>query len=112
MHSSESWIQLGLKQALHLGVLLWELINFRFGLSHFSIISALATKKFLTTYKDTPVCVLYSHMTILLTRHLTLDVCWGLDFHTKQFSETPAGCPTAYLSSETIYLERSSDPTG
>ena len=72
MHLFEHWIHLCLKQDLLLGFLLWELINFLFGLSHLSIVSALAT-----TYKDTPVCVLYSHMTTLLTRHLTLDVCVG-----------------------------------
>lgn len=76
MHSFECWIQLGLKQDLLLGFLLWELINFLFGPSHLSIVSAPATK-LLTTCKDTPVCVLDSRMTTLLTRRLTVDVREG-----------------------------------
>lgn len=45
MHLLEHWIQLCLKPELLLGSLPWELINFLFGLSYLSIVSALATKK-------------------------------------------------------------------
>lgn len=74
----QCWIQLCLKQDLLLGFLLRELINFLFGLSYLTIVSALATKKVLINCKDTPVCVLRSHTTTTLIRLLTLDVClWG-----------------------------------
>lgn len=75
MHLFEPWIQLCLKQDLLLGFLLWELINFLFGLSYLIMVSALATKKVLTNCKHTSVRVLYSHMTTTLVRLLTLDVC-------------------------------------
>lgn len=87
MHSFECWIQLGLKQDLLLGFLLWELINFLFGPSHLSIVSAPATKEVLTTCKDTPVCVLYSHMTTLLTRRLTVGVCEGCSTASNSLSQ-------------------------
>ena len=51
---------------------------------------------------------LYSVMTFCFTSGH--QMCRGLPL-TKQFSATPAECPTIQFTSDTIYLERASDPT-
>ena len=61
--------------------------------------------------KHTPLFLLYSHETTTLL--LTLDVCVPLPSRSNfVISQTPAGCPTILLSSNTVFLQFVSDPTG
>ena len=56
-------------------------------------------------------CVSFAFMenTSLLTFLVTK--CVEILSHTKQFSATPAGCPTIQLNSDTVYTKIALDPT-
>ena len=55
-----------------------------------------------------PSCVCFTFTQKTLFLPLLVSKC----DHAKQFSMTPAGCPTIQLSSHTVLLERASDSTG
>ena len=48
----------------------------------------------------------YTEFILLVTK------CVEVFLHTKQFSETQAGCPSIELNSDALYLEIAANPTG